>query len=121
VLELFGLKKDKAILLDDFTIDTPKVKNGKDLLFSFSITNSSKKPIVVRLEYGMYYNRANGSLSKKVFKISEREYKSGETYLINRKQSFKPITTRKYYPGMHKLSIIINGHEMDVKEFMLTT
>lgn len=119
VLELFGFKKDKATVLEGFRIETPRVKNGKDLVFSFTITNKKKQADIIRLEYGMYYNRANGTLSKKVFKISEREYKPGEKYAVTRKQSFKPITTRKYYPGKHKLSIIINGHEMDCAEFTL--
>jgi hypothetical protein len=67
----------------------------------------------------MYYNRSNGTLSKKVFKISEREYLAGETYEVMRKQSFKPITTRKYYAGLHKVSVIINGHEMADGDFFL--
>ncbi|WP_276132123.1 DNA alkylation repair protein [Polluticoccus soli] len=120
LMELFGFKKDKALKLERFTIHTPKVKMGKELVFSFDISNGSKQQKMVRLEYGMYYNRANGSMSKKVFKISEREYMAGETYSVTRKQSFKPITTRAYYPGLHKVSVIVNGHEMMDAEFSLT-
>lgn len=120
LMELFGFKKDRTVKLDGFKIHTPKVKMGKELVFSFDVSNGSREQKMIRLEYGMYYNRANGSLSKKVFKISEREYKAGETYSVIRKQSFKPITTRKYYPGLHKVSIIVNGHEMMDAEFSLT-
>ncbi len=28
-----------------------------------------------------------------------------------RKQSFRLITTRKFYAGQHKLSVIVNGEE----------
>jgi beta-lactam-binding protein with PASTA domain len=93
---------------------------GKELVFSFDVSNGSKQQKMIRLEYGMYYNRANGTLSKKVFKISEREYKAGETNSVTRKQSFKPITTRKYYPGLHRVSVIVNGDEMMDAEFSLT-
>lgn len=119
VMRLFGLEMDKSIRLSDFNIITTKVKNGKELKFSFFIHNRGKKEKMIRLEYGLYYLRANGSLSKKVFKISERMYAAGEVYTIERKQSFKPITTRKHYLGMHKLSIIINGHEIESKRFEL--
>lgn len=119
VLELFGFKKDKSVKLDGFKIQTSKVKMGKDLVFSFDLHNSSRQQKIVRLEYAMYFNRANGTLSKKVFKISEREYSAGEQYSVTRKQSFKPITTRKYYPGLHKVSVIVNGHEMIDGEFLL--
>ena len=118
-MELFGFKKDKAVKLNGLKILTPKVKMGRELVFSFNISNSGKQQKVIRLEYGMYYNRANGTLSKKVFKISEREYTAGETYEVTRKQSFKPITTRKYYAGLHKVSVIINGYEIADAEFSL--
>ncbi|MEZ5015534.1 MAG: DNA alkylation repair protein [Flavipsychrobacter sp.] len=119
VMSLFGLEMDKSIKLSDFKVLTPTVKEGKDLKFSFRIHNTGKKDKVLRLEYGMYYLRANGTLSKKVFKISERSYAAGEEYNVERKQSFKPITTRKYYKGPHKVSVIINGHEMDTSDFKL--
>ena len=67
----------------------------------------------------MHYLRANGTHSKKVFKISERDYAKGTTIPVTRKQSFKPITTRVYYPGLHKVSVIVNGHEMDTQELEL--
>lgn len=119
LLSLFGFEKDSTMLLEAFKIDTPEVKMGADLFFSFALKNNGSKPKKVRLEYGMYYRKANGTLSKKVFKISEREFGAGETYTINRKQSFKPITTRVYYPGGHKLSLIVNGVELTTGEFEL--
>lgn len=119
VLELFGFKKDKSVLIKDFKIETPKVKNGGDLVFSFTIQNDTKRNKMIRLEYGMYYLRANGTHSKKVFKISERSYKPGEKYHVQRKQSFRPITTRRYYAGKHKVSVIVNGHEACIGEFVL--
>lgn len=119
LMQLFGFKDDGTIHFADFKVQTVKVKNGGDLVFSFSITNKGNKPQMIRLEYGMHYLRANGSLSKKVFKISEREYPAGSTISVSRKQSFRPITTRVYYPGKHKVSLIINGKEVTEGQFEL--
>lgn len=120
VMALFGFKKDKSIALNAFVVNTPKVKMGQDLEFSFEVANKGKLPQLIRVEYGMYFMRANGSHSKKVFKISEREYAGGSTVRVTRSQSFKPITTRVYYPGLHRVSVIINGHELGITEFELT-
>lgn len=119
VMSLFGFEKDKNVQLNNLVINTPKVKMGKELSFSFDVLNKSKQSKLIRLEYGMYYVRANGTHSKKVFKISEREYQPGSSITVTRKQSFKAITTRVYYPGLHKVSVIINGHEMGMAEFEL--
>lgn len=119
VMGLFGFRKENGVKVDKLLVETPKVKMGKDLVFSFTVHNNSKKPKTIRLEYAMYYLRANGSLSKKVFKISEKEYKPGKSTTVTRKQSFKPITTRVYYPGKHKVSVIVNGHEEAMDDFVL--
>lgn len=119
VMGLFGFKKENGVKVDKLQVETQEVKMGKDLIFSFTVHNSDKQAKVIRLEYAMHYLRANGSLSKKVFKISEKQYKGGTSTKVLRKQSFKPITTRVYYPGKHKVSVIVNGHEEAVADFVL--
>lgn len=110
ILSHYGLDSD-GLVLTDFSIDTPQVTIGDALSFSFGIQNTTGSSKTVRLEYGLYYFKANGKLAKKVFKISERIYQPGEKAVIERKQSFKLITTRVFYAGPHQLSMIINGAE----------
>ncbi|MGF1874069.1 DNA alkylation repair protein [Photobacterium frigidiphilum] len=119
-LQLFGFDS-KNIMLSNFDILTPSVKIGDTLEFSFSFTNQNKTCKTLRLEYGLYYQKSNGDLSRKVFKISEREIEPNKVYKINRKQSFKVITTRKFHTGIHQLSIIINGQESQIKNFELVS
>jgi 3-methyladenine DNA glycosylase AlkC len=118
ILKHYGLNTT-GIVISNFRINTPKVKIGDPVEFHFTVRNSNSKSKIIRLEYAVYYNKANGQLSKKVFKISERLFKQGETSIIKRKQSFKLITTRKFYTGKHKLSLIINGEEKQAKTFEL--
>jgi hypothetical protein len=92
---------------------------GKELVFQFSVKNNTKEKQTFRLEYAIYYLRQNGSLSKKVFKISERVYEAGEHYDVVKKHSFSIITTRAFYPGMQKLSVILNGDEHEYAPFEL--
>ncbi|MNT61444.1 hypothetical protein D3C72_1990930 [compost metagenome] len=96
----------------------PIVAIGEDLHFSFEIQNQSAEPRKVRIEYEVGYMRNNGKLSSKRFKLSEKMYNPGATTIM-KKHSFKPITTRKYYPGEHRLGIIVNGQEMASVPFEL--
>jgi len=118
ILKIYGLQSGN-IDVENFEIATPKVKIGESLEFSFTIKNNNDTAQIVRLEYGVYYKKSKGHLAKKVFKISEREYLAKETIKINRKQSFKIITTRVFYAGNHQLSIIINGEEKQIGNFEL--
>jgi hypothetical protein len=119
-MALFGLGHPKGIEITGFTIHTPKIEIGDYLEFSLNLKNTTDTPRKLRLEYGLYYLKANGSLSRKVFKISEKEYAAQTTVNIQRRQSFKPITTRVFHKGQHKLSLIINGVEFEpILEFEL--
>lgn len=119
MLRYFGIAHNTAIKVSGFKINSPSVKIGNSLGFSFTVKNTDEKRHIVRLEYAVYYRKHNGQLSRKVFKISERPYRTKEKCLIERKQSFKNITTRRFYPGKHKLAVIINGKELKAGQFVL--
>ncbi|MCE7994864.1 MAG: DNA alkylation repair protein [Roseivirga sp.] len=116
-MTLFGFGSVKEIEIRDLEITTPVVKLGNSLEFNFSLENKAKKESKIRLEYAIYFLKANKSLAKKVFTISEKAYAANSVAEISRKQPFKLITTRKLYEGGHKLALIINGNEQDQFDF----
>lgn len=118
VLELFGFDS-RHFELSGFTVVTPEVQMGDSLEFTFSIKLTSAQPQLLRLEYAIYYMKSNGKLSRKVFKISERTIDNQLPYEFSRKQSFKAITTRKYYQGLHEVSVLVNGLESHCLPFQL--
>ena len=118
ILKHYGLESGN-LLVSDFTILTPLVRMGSNLEFTFSVKNDQSEKQIVRLEYGVYYKKLNNQFGKKVFKISERTFLPNESIIINKKQSFKLITTKKFYSGGHQLSIIVNGEEKVISDFEL--
>lgn len=119
ILKHYDLDSEN-ITLSNFEILTPVVKVGESVEFTFSIQNLHTEAQTVRLEYGVYYKKANGQLSRKVFKISEKSYLPGSVVTIYRKQSFRLITTKVFYAGTHQLSIIVNGEEKGFHTFELS-
>ncbi len=118
-LGYFGIKHSDAVESSLFKIAKNKIDVGEYVNFSFSLKNSSNKKVKVRIEYALYFKVANNKYSKKVFKISEREVGGKETVLFSRKHSFKIISTRKYYKGIQKIALVINGKEGNAIEFDL--
>lgn len=118
-LALFGYGDIKNFNVAHFSIISDKVTVGEYLNFEFSIENKSKTPEKVRLEYFIYFLLANGKQSKKIYKISERTLSPNEKLEYTRKQSFKVISTRTYYSGIHKISLVINGVELNAVDFDL--
>jgi 3-methyladenine DNA glycosylase AlkC len=120
VMELFGFGSvAQNISIQDFTISTSLIKVGNSLEFEFKLLNSNNRKVKIRLEYGIYYQKANGTLAKKVHKISEKEYAENSITHITRKHPFKVITTRKLHIGLHQVAVIINGNEFEKHNFKL--
>jgi 3-methyladenine DNA glycosylase AlkC len=119
-LQLFGFKGDAKVKLLIFRLSKQKIKLGAHLDFEFELQLQSKAAQRIRLEYMVYFMKANGSLSKKIFKISELQMQPNEKKSVNKRHAFKDLTTRKHYLGLHQLAIVINGKEMENVSFTLT-
>ncbi len=117
-LTMFGYGRSSNIKIEQLKLKSKIVSIGKELTFSFDVTLKSRKKEKVRLEYAIYYMKKNGRQSKKVFKIGESTL-SGKKIGFLKKQSFREMSTRKHYPGKHKISIIVNGKENKPLEFLV--
>lgn len=117
-LKLFGITPNHHSRIESFDLEKTTITiNGgleQDLKFSFKLANQQKSRI--RLEYALYFLVKNGKFSRKIFQITEREFEKGEVD-FRKKHSFRKITTRKYYAGGHKLGLVVNGVEVEVREF----
>jgi 3-methyladenine DNA glycosylase AlkC len=115
---LFGYGDPSNIYVENLKFEKKKINFGDDLFFSFELNISEKKNKKVRLEYAVYFMKANGKLSKKVFKITENSYTPGK-HSFKKKHSFADMSTRKHYAGEHQISIIVNGVEKVKASFQL--
>ncbi|MEQ1744607.1 MAG: hypothetical protein ABMA02_04220 [Saprospiraceae bacterium] len=124
------LKKGRAEALAQFGFDrdvtgievtnlaaSASVPMGGDLDFSFSVKNSANTPHQIRLEYGIDYLTSSGKVSCKVFKIKEMVLAAGQSEHVQKRQRFTDFTTRKHYPGTHRLHILVNGKALAEREF----
>lgn len=110
VMQLFGYQAPNSINVSQLELSASEIMEGETLEFSCQISSSDESLGKLRVEYEIGYLKANGLHSFKVFKISEGAY-SEQTRFVSSKQSFKPMTTRKHYPGQHWLTIKVNGVE----------
>ena len=117
ILTLFGYKKPKDIQLKKFKV-TKEIEMGEEVIFSFSLLTTKNNLGKLRIEYIVDFVRQNNKTGKNVFKISEGDYPEAARE-ISKKHSFRKISTRRYYPGKHGISIIINGKVLAKKSFLI--
>ncbi len=116
-MALFGFTTPEYIKVSQFKVQ-PKVNLGNKLKFSFYIKNQKTRLGKCRIEFAIDFVKANGSLSRKVFKVSESDYAEKEKQ-VSKYFSFKKISTRKYYAGKHQLTVIVNGVDQTSRPFDL--
>ncbi len=119
VLFLFGFEISPDVFVNDLLLEMDNLAIEQTLNFSFSVQTNTSAPQKLRIEYAIDFVKANGSTSRKLFKVTERIFEK-ESRLYKRSHSFRDLTIRKHYPGKHKLAVIINGQELSAAEFYIT-
>lgn len=119
-LSLFGNHDHVTFDITGFSTDKKALSIGDTLQLTFTLRNTHHEAASFRIEYVIYFVKANGQHSKKIFKISDSNLKPGEERLITKQHRFADLTTRKHYPGKHAVSAVINGKENAKCQFDLT-
>jgi 3-methyladenine DNA glycosylase AlkC len=117
---LFGFGDPRRIGVGQLTLDKKRLAIGEQVRFTFAMHVGARKACKVRLEYIVYFAKAKGKVSQKVFKITENAFAPGE-HRVTRRHSFADMSTRKHYPGKHQIAIIVNGTEKARASLTLTT
>jgi len=84
---------------------------GDAFNFTFTLSTANESLGNLRVEYAVHFVKSNGKVSRKVFKIGEGEVKDNEKVYL-KTHSLKQLTTRKHYPGEHKLEVLVNGQSV---------
>jgi len=89
------------------------------MTFSFELSSSAKCSQRLAVDYRVTFARANGRSSQKVFKLAEKTIAAGESIPLTIKQASADLSTRRHYPGEHRLEVIVNGRSMQSAGFQL--
>jgi len=118
-LELLGYPASPEVEVRNLAVGPETVPMGGEVTFSFEIESRGQTPQNLMIDYVVHLMRANGQLTPKVFKLTRRTLAPGETVRIAKKHSFRPVTTRKYYPGEHAIEVQVNGVSSERKRFVV--
>lgn len=118
-MQLFGFANPEKVAVTQLKISPQKIQIGDNGFFTFNLEHSESQPMKLRIEYAVYYMKSNGSHSRKIFQLTEREFDNDKMYSFERKQHFRNLTTRKHYAGLHRLALVVNGVEQAEVAFEL--
>jgi 3-methyladenine DNA glycosylase AlkC len=84
-----------------------------------SITNPTDETLAIAVDFRVHFVKANGGTAPKVFKGAELALGGGEAGTVRRTLSLAQHTTRRHYPGVHAVDLVVNGEIRPGAEFLL--
>lgn len=96
-----------------------QVPLGAEIRFAGALTNVGDAVAPIIVDYVLGFPDARGGERRKVFKLVQRELAPGESVTVSGAQSFRPLTTRRYYPGAAWVALQVNGVVQDRAAFEL--
>ena len=118
-LAVLGFGAIAPVAIDRSSIAPQRAAMGHAVHIAFDVTNTSQQSQRVLVDFCIHYIKANGSSSAKVFKLKTLMLAAGESLRVSKKVSLAEMTTRKHYPGNHRVEALINGRAVELGAFDL--
>ncbi len=102
-----------------FAINAKSLDLGQELILTAEIRSQAKRSQNLVVDYVVRYQKANGTLSPKVFKWKVLTLKPGESILLKKKQRLVSRSVRKLHPGHHEVAVTVAGIPFGEASFVL--
>lgn len=116
-LKLFSLAESTKAKIHDLKVAPAKITIGEAVRIEFSLSVPATEKL--RLEYWVFFIKAGGAASKKVFYVAEKEFARGKKHAFSKKHRFQNFTTRKHYAGAHRIVVAVNGQKKAETQVLL--
>lgn len=116
-LETLGVGAEPKVSVSRIRLVPRGVKLGGELRFSFEVVSTAKSTQELLVDYAVHFVKANGAARPKVFKIRRVVLPPLGSVELESKVSFETMTTRRHYPGRHRIDVLVNGVVHPLAEF----
>lgn len=115
VMKLFGYAnfEDKELQITEASIfvGPSEIKIGESCELRYELNIPKGESAHIRIEYGIDFVKSRGNVSRKLFLLSDKTVAGGTHLSGTKTHSFADLTTRRHYPGEHRINLMVNGQE----------
>lgn len=114
-----GYTPDAEVAIEAFSLMPRELPRGDRAEISVSLSVPQETPLII--DYAIDFARPHGKSASKVFKLKTFSAKPGRPVVVAKSHHFKDdATTFTLHPGVHRVSLQINGQIRATQEFTLT-
>ena len=118
-LALFGHGQKSVLQIHSANITPSKARIGDSVTLHCTLHNPSAQAASALADWRVFYVKANGTLSPKVFKGSTVQIDAHGHGVLEKTLSLRQMSTRTHHPGRHTVEIVLNGHAHSIGHFDL--
>ena len=116
-LEILGFVPATGVEVRDIHIAPAVASIGESVTFTVELANKGSTAQQLLVDLRIYFVKANGRPSPKVFVLKELEIEPGGSARLTKTISLAQHTTRTHYPGQHRVEVVVNGRASGIGVF----
>jgi 3-methyladenine DNA glycosylase AlkC len=117
-LGVLGYGARAEVSVKETCLTPQRVSIGGSVTVSFTLTNKSARRQRVMADLVVHFVKARGT-GAKTFKLKALDLAPRESVDLRKKIGLQQLTTRKHYPGIHKVDALLNGQRVAIGSFRL--
>jgi 3-methyladenine DNA glycosylase AlkC len=106
-LRLLGYRKP-SVSIDRLRISPARVTIGGRVSVTF-VARGGRRAQDVVIDVGVHFVKASGRTSRKIFRVTRTTLGGGASVTLGRTISLAVHTTRKPFPGRHRVDVLVNS------------
>lgn len=119
----YAAEADEAPLTTSaaLTVTPGRLAIGEDSQLSYRLqVREGGEPVRLRVAYAIDFVKANGKTGRKQFLLTDKTCEGGAVLEGTRRHRWAELTTRRHYPGLHRIVLLVNGRETAWTELALS-
>lgn len=118
-LSLLGFSGAPQIRVRRFDVAPQAIELGASVQLDFEFESHGVAVQRLAIDYAIHFQKSRNNTSRRVFKWTKRSLAPGQSMRIDRAHAIVPVSVRTYYPGEHKIEMLINGASVASASFFL--
>lgn len=118
-LALLGTAEAADVEIGAVQFLPPRPAIGERLTIQLTLHNSTTRPQPLRTDLRLHFVKAGGATAPKVFRLRTLTLAAGARATLAKTIALGELSTRRHYPGVHAVELVLNGTSRSLGLFEL--
>lgn len=118
-LSVLGFSAQPKIVIREVEVFPQQLRIGDSAQLAFTLVAEGTETQRLLVDFQIHYVKASGTTRAKVFKLRSLDLAPGQTVRLQKRVSCKEMSTRRHYPGEHRIELFVNGQLFPLGAFDL--